>query len=219
MSRPGAARTLTGSDVFPKDCPYLGDVGAGGVRRLALAAAGGACAQRGDATEKVTQLNREALAAIDKREFEKARELLKRALDLCQSAGLEQHPIAARTHIHMGVVIIQRLQEPRARQQAVREGAGHRAEHHRSPSRCRRPTWKRRSPRRRRPAAAAARPPAAATTSGGRGRAKQRPRRRATPEPAATRAGAVVVGLQLPHGQRGQAGVQHRRHGHRRGDA
>jgi len=61
---------------------------------------------RGDATEKVTQLNREALAAIDKREFEKARELLKRALDLCQSAGLEQHPIAARTHIHMGVVII-----------------------------------------------------------------------------------------------------------------
>ena len=57
-------------------------------------------------TEKVTQLNREALAAIDKREFEKARELLKRGLDLCQSAGLEQHPIAARTHIHMGVVII-----------------------------------------------------------------------------------------------------------------
>jgi len=63
-------------------------------------------AQGGDATEKVTQLNREALAAIDKREFEKARELLKRALDLCQSSGLEQHPITARTHIHMGVVII-----------------------------------------------------------------------------------------------------------------
>ena len=55
----------------------------------------------------MTQLNREALAAIDKREFEKARELLKRALDLCKSAGLEQHPAAARTHIHMGVVIIQ----------------------------------------------------------------------------------------------------------------
>ena len=64
-------------------------------------------AQPVDATEKVTQLNREALAAVDKREFEKARELLKRALDLCKSAGLEQHPAAARTHIHMGVVIIQ----------------------------------------------------------------------------------------------------------------
>jgi hypothetical protein len=60
----------------------------------------------GDATEKVTQLNREALAAIEKREFEKARELLKRALDTCQTSGLEQHPIAARTHVHMGVVII-----------------------------------------------------------------------------------------------------------------
>ena len=79
---------------------------------LALATFGSALAhpaaraQGGDATEKVTQLNREALAAIDKREFEKARELLKRALDLCQSAGLEQHPITARTHIHMGVVIV-----------------------------------------------------------------------------------------------------------------
>jgi hypothetical protein len=66
-----------------------------------------AFAQPVDATEKVTQLNREALAAVDKREFEKARELLKRALDLCKTAGLEQHPAAARTHIHMGVVIIQ----------------------------------------------------------------------------------------------------------------
>ena len=55
----------------------------------------------------MTQLNREALAAVDKREFEKARELLKRALDLCKTAGLEQHPAAARTHIHMGVVIIE----------------------------------------------------------------------------------------------------------------
>jgi hypothetical protein len=66
-----------------------------------------AFAQPAEATDKITQLNREALAAVDKREFEKARELLKRALDLCKSAGLEQHPAAARTHIHMGVVIIQ----------------------------------------------------------------------------------------------------------------
>jgi len=65
-----------------------------------------------EATDKITQLNREALAAIDKREFEKARELLKRALDVCKSAGLEQHPAAARTHIHMGVVIIQGFKNP-----------------------------------------------------------------------------------------------------------
>jgi hypothetical protein len=57
-------------------------------------------------------LNREALAAVDKREFEKARELLKRALDLCKSAGLEQHPVAARTHVHMGVIIIQGFKNP-----------------------------------------------------------------------------------------------------------
>ena len=66
-----------------------------------------AAAQPNDATEKITQLNRETLAAVDKREFEKARELLKRALDMCKAAGLEQHPVAARTHIHMGVIIIQ----------------------------------------------------------------------------------------------------------------
>src|SRR3954467_11062220 len=72
----------------------------------------GAFAQPAEATEKITQLNREALAAVDKREFEKARELLKRALDLCKSSGLEQHPAAARTHIHMGVVIIQGFKNP-----------------------------------------------------------------------------------------------------------
>jgi hypothetical protein len=72
----------------------------------------GASAQPADATEKITQLNREALAAVDKREFEKARELLKRALDLCKTLGLEQHPAAARTHVHMGVIIIQGFKNP-----------------------------------------------------------------------------------------------------------
>src|SRR5499427_8205020 len=72
----------------------------------------GASSHAADATEKITQLNREALAAVDKREFEKARELLKRALDMCKTAGLEQHPVAARTHIHMGVVIIEGFKNP-----------------------------------------------------------------------------------------------------------
>jgi len=72
----------------------------------------GASAQPAEATEKITQLNREALAAVDKREFEKARELLKRALDMCKAAGLENHPVAARTHVHMGVIIIQGFKSP-----------------------------------------------------------------------------------------------------------
>ncbi len=64
-------------------------------------------AEAQDPAARVTQLNREALAAIDKREFEKAREILKKALELCQASGLDRHPIAARTHVHMGVVIIE----------------------------------------------------------------------------------------------------------------
>jgi hypothetical protein len=64
-------------------------------------------AESQDPAARVTQLNRDALAAIDKREFEKAREILKKALELCGSSGLDRHPIAARTHVHMGVVIIE----------------------------------------------------------------------------------------------------------------
>jgi hypothetical protein len=64
-------------------------------------------AEAQDPAARVIQLNREALAAIDKREFEKARELLKKALELCGTSGLDRHPVAARTHVHMGVVIIE----------------------------------------------------------------------------------------------------------------
>jgi hypothetical protein len=55
-----------------------------------------AAAQPNDATEKITQLNREALAAVDKREFEKARELLKRALDMCKARRPRAAPGRAR---------------------------------------------------------------------------------------------------------------------------
>lgn len=63
-----------------------------------------------DPVARVTKMNRDALAAVDKREFEKAREILKQALELCESAGLDEHPIAARTHLHMGVVILEGFQ-------------------------------------------------------------------------------------------------------------
>ncbi len=75
--------------------------------RVLLAILLGAVGAGGDPVARVTQMNREALAAVDEREFEKAREILKKALDLCESADLEQHPIAARTHVHMGVVILE----------------------------------------------------------------------------------------------------------------
>src|SRR5215212_6253689 len=98
MSRAGSGGTLTDrmiSRVIPA------------VLVAVLAAPGPALAQPAEPIGKVTQLNKDALAAIDKREFEKARELLKKALDLCEEAGLDKHPARARTHVHMGIVIIQ----------------------------------------------------------------------------------------------------------------
>jgi hypothetical protein len=58
------------------------------------------------AVAKVTNLNRQALDAYGKQDYDSARDLLKQALDVCNSAGLDQHPITARTHVHMGVVAI-----------------------------------------------------------------------------------------------------------------
>jgi len=61
--------------------------------------------------EKVTALNKKALDAYNDLEFEESRKILKQALDLCASSGLDRHPIAARTHIHMGVVLIAAKQQ------------------------------------------------------------------------------------------------------------
>lgn len=60
---------------------------------------------------KATELNMKALELYSDGDFNKARQLLKQALDLCVSAGLDKHPIAARTHIHMGVVMVGGLKQ------------------------------------------------------------------------------------------------------------
>jgi len=81
---------------------------------LLVSLAGSARAQNDDnnpAIEKITQLNKKALDAYNDLEFEEARKLLKQALDMCTSAGLDKHPVAARTHIHMGVVLIAAKQQ------------------------------------------------------------------------------------------------------------
>jgi hypothetical protein len=72
---------------------------------------GAAHAAKPGAVDKVTDLNKKALGAYATGEFDKAKKLLKEALDLCGSGGLEGHPIAARTHIHMGVVMIGGLKQ------------------------------------------------------------------------------------------------------------
>jgi hypothetical protein len=59
-----------------------------------------------DVLNKVTKLNKKALDAYQKKDFDTARSVLKDALDLCSSSGLDKHPIKARTHIHLGIVLI-----------------------------------------------------------------------------------------------------------------
>ncbi len=70
--------------------------------------AASAASSAGDpaAVAKVTNLNRKALEAYSQQDWATARDLLKQALELCDSAGLDQHPITARTHIHFGAVAI-----------------------------------------------------------------------------------------------------------------
>ena len=59
-----------------------------------------------DVLSKVTKLNKKALEAYQKRDYDSARDFLKEALDLCNSSGLEKHPIRARTEVHIGIVLI-----------------------------------------------------------------------------------------------------------------
>jgi tetratricopeptide (TPR) repeat protein len=73
---------------------------------LFVSAAARAQSNPDDAVAKITQLNKDAVTAYQAQKYDDARKILKQALDLSDSAGLEQHPITARTHIHMGIVIL-----------------------------------------------------------------------------------------------------------------
>jgi hypothetical protein len=59
-----------------------------------------------EAVDQITQMNRDAVAAFQAKKYEDARKVLKQALDLAGQAGLDKHPITARTHIHFGIVAI-----------------------------------------------------------------------------------------------------------------
>src|SRR2546423_149107 len=58
------------------------------------------------AVAKVTELNKKALGAYSQQDYDTAKDLLKQALQTCADAGLDQHPITARTHLHFGAVAI-----------------------------------------------------------------------------------------------------------------
>ena len=72
-----------------------------------LAAAGPARAQDENpaAVEKITKLNKKAVDEFENLNFDQARKILKDALDACSRSGLDNSQIAARTHVHLGVVL------------------------------------------------------------------------------------------------------------------
>jgi hypothetical protein len=79
---------------------------------LALAAPARAAEENEAALSKIVELNKKALVAYDSLEMETASALLHQALNVCKKEGLEHHPAAARTHLHLGVVYISGLKFP-----------------------------------------------------------------------------------------------------------
>jgi Tfp pilus assembly protein PilF len=63
-------------------------------------------ANKDDLASTVAKLNKKALDEYENLNFEEARKILKDALDFCHEAGLDQHPVTARTNIHLGVVVL-----------------------------------------------------------------------------------------------------------------
>ena len=71
---------------------------------LATSSAARAAAEDSAAVEKVTKLNKKAVDEYQNLNFEEARKLLKSAVEICSQSGLENHPVTARTYIHLGIV-------------------------------------------------------------------------------------------------------------------
>jgi hypothetical protein len=86
-------------------------VAGSGLGRPEVAHAEAAAAADPEALAKVTQLNRDAVAAYQAKSYDEARNLLRQALELADSSGLESHPIKARTYVHMGIVLVAGLKQ------------------------------------------------------------------------------------------------------------
>ena len=64
----------------------------------------GAQTNKDDLAATVAKLNKKDMDEYANLNFEAARKILKDALDFCREAGLDQHPVTARTNMHLGVV-------------------------------------------------------------------------------------------------------------------
>jgi hypothetical protein len=70
------------------------------------------------ALEKVTKLNKKAVDEYQNLNFEESRKALKAAIDICVQSGLENHPVTARTYIHLGIVTFTGFKQ---REEAVKQ--------------------------------------------------------------------------------------------------
>jgi hypothetical protein len=68
--------------------------------------AGAARAQDQAVQEKLVQLNKAALADVDSLEWDRAKKTLLDALIAGKKGGIDNHPLMARTYVHLGVVYV-----------------------------------------------------------------------------------------------------------------
>jgi hypothetical protein len=73
---------------------------------LAAPARGASNAPAQEAIDRVVAANREGVALYQSGQLAAARKTIKTALELCKTVGLERHPVAARTHLHLGIILI-----------------------------------------------------------------------------------------------------------------
>ena len=76
-----------------------------GLALLAVAEPARAQDENPAAVEKITKLNKKAVDEFENLNFDQARKILKDALEACSRNGLDGSQIAARTHVHLGVVL------------------------------------------------------------------------------------------------------------------
>src|SRR5262245_25681158 len=79
----------------------------GGVPLIVVALwSGSARAQDQTVIDEAVQMNKRALDEMDSLEWEAAKKKLLEAVVLLKKAGLENHPIMARTYVHLGGVYV-----------------------------------------------------------------------------------------------------------------
>jgi hypothetical protein len=74
------------------------------LQALATSSTARAEAEDSAAVERVTKLNKKAVDEYQNLNFEESRKLLKNAIEICTQSGLENHPVTARTYVHLGIV-------------------------------------------------------------------------------------------------------------------